>query len=37
MKAKEGESSTEVVTCLTDVAAKWLKKWDEKVIDMIVM
>ena len=38
-KAKEGESPTEMVTRLTDMAIKWLKEHDtqEKVIDMIVM
>ena len=38
-KEKEGESPTEIVTRLTDMAAKWLKKCKTraKVIDMIVM
>ena len=38
-KAKEGESPTEIVTHLTDMAAKWLKEHDTraKVIDMIVI
>ena len=38
-KAKEGESPTEIVTHLTDMAAKWLKEHDTraKVIDMVVM
>ena len=38
-KAKEGESPTEIVTRLTDMAAKWLKECETraKVIDMIVM
>ena len=38
-KAKEGESPTEIVTRLTDMAAKWLKEHNTraKVIDMVVM
>ena len=38
-KAKEGESPTEMATCLTDMAIKWLKEHDtrERVIDIIVM
>ena len=38
-KAKEGESLTEIVMRLTDMAAKWLKecKTKAKMIDMIVM
>ena len=37
-KVKEGESPSEVVTRLSDMAAKWLKEHDtrERVIDMIV-
>ena len=36
---KEGESPTEIVTCLKDMAAKWLKEHNnrEVVIDMIVV
>ena len=38
-KVREGESPSEVVTRLSDMAAKWLKEHDtrERVIDMIVM
>ena len=38
-KAKDGESPTEMVIGLTDMAVKWLKEHDtrEKVIEMIVM
>ena len=37
-KLKEGESLSEVVNHLSDMAAKWLKEHDtrERVIDMIV-
>ena len=38
-KAKEGESPTEMIIRLTDMAVKWLKEHDtrEKVTDIIVM
>ena len=38
-KVKEGESPSEVVTRLKDMAAKWLKEHDtrEKVIDVLVL
>ena len=38
-KVKEGESPTEIVTRLTDMAVRWLKEHDTraKVIDMVVM
>ena len=39
MKAKEGESPTEILINLTDMAAKWLEECETraKVIYMIVM
>ena len=39
VKAKEGELPNEIVMCLTDITAKWLKEYETraKVIDMIVM